>query len=116
LELILVTFHFSQFGPGDVNERGLLLNDALQVYDNLPNVSGCPSSSAGSGIGQFHGFRGRVGLLAFHSCKSPGPDRGRWCKVFLTSISVPLRVVVVARGSGGYVIRLALAPARHTTQ
>ncbi|KAJ9480484.1 hypothetical protein VN97_g13084, partial [Penicillium thymicola] len=49
---------------------------------NLPNLSGCHSSSAGSGIGQFHGFRGRVGLLAFHSCMSPGPDRGRWCKVF----------------------------------
>ncbi|KAJ9480665.1 hypothetical protein VN97_g12876, partial [Penicillium thymicola] len=49
---------------------------------DLPNLSGCPSSSAGSGIGQFPGFRGRVGLLAFHSCMSPGPDRGRWCKVF----------------------------------
>ena len=82
LELILVIFHFSQFGPGGVNERGLLLNGALQVYDNLPNLSGCHSSSAGSGIGQLHGFRGRVGLIAFHSCMSPGLDRGRWCKVF----------------------------------
>jgi hypothetical protein len=27
-------------------------------------------------------LRGRVGLLAFHSCMSSGPDRGRWCKVF----------------------------------
>ncbi|KZN94134.1 hypothetical protein EN45_043230 [Penicillium chrysogenum] len=80
--LVLVIFHFSQFGPGGVNERGLLLDGVLQVYDNLPNLSGCHSSSAGSGIGQFHGLRGRVGLLAFHSCMSPGPDRGRWCKVF----------------------------------
>lgn len=69
-------------GPGGVNERDLLLNGALQVYDNLPNLSGCHSSSARSGIGQLHGFRGRLGLLAFPSCLSPGPGPGRWCKVF----------------------------------
>jgi hypothetical protein len=55
---------------------------SLRGTNNLPNLSGCHSSRVGSGVGQLHGFRDRVSLLAFHSYMSPGSDRGRWCKGF----------------------------------
>ena len=79
----MVVFHFSQLSPGRLYERRLLVDGVLHVFDNLPDLFGCHSSAAGSGIGRLHGFRGRVGLFAFHLCMSPGPDCGRWLKVFL---------------------------------
>ena len=62
MELILVVFHWFQFGPGSLYERSLLVNGVLQAFDNLSDLLGCHSSAAGSGVGWLRG--GLKGLIS----------------------------------------------------
>ncbi|OQD87599.1 hypothetical protein PENANT_c005G07711 [Penicillium antarcticum] len=92
LQFILVIFHFSQSGLGAVDECGLLFKDALQVLNGLPNLFRCRSSAAGPRFGRLHALRGRMGLFAFHSCLSSGPDSGLGFSV--SRCIAPIRALV----------------------